>query len=1568
MEGVHRISMKLKCKIHEQDYDIVSGATFSEEYNETLDSGSIILDHIPRIKDLKPYDDVYIWNADDEFKGYCNVGDKVSSAELGGSITTRCWSKAFGNLSYMTITDDNFTNLFPMTASANQFYFPANRIDMNFNSENIFFPGLIDIWASNFLYNLEHNNPNCRWEVPRIALRITLHNDYHTYTADYYLPEHKETGITENGMLILTKVGSGGSAPQKLYVNFSLKEPFIYGATVMLDMRLRLDEIAVADVGEEQPTENDIYTIQRLEKPNNVSSYSYKYFLDAGTRLLPRIDFSIEGLTKAQILGLRDIKINFNAQGYDFYDFVCPKPIWNETEQKILLEFKPLIFYGNFFHNEDGCSIELSQDSNGNWSCIGQQFYLTFGSTIYPIDKIINDVNDNLYVHFYNSSVIDEMLPSFFKHLLVDKFTAEMVDLDKSNYKYKISLMSETKGLEKKILPNISITQPIVGTKRTIYYYLKQYIDFYSPKIKKLVSNNKWEYVNKYQLDARDPSDIDQNDKYIGTPVSAIFADDIFAPEMSLTQPSLREILSRLMIVKDCIPVVKNNVIYAMNIGNAKETHGEFLIDGNHINFVFESMDSENYSTAFRRKYEGAISQKNSTHCVEFIGFRNSSSALLTLENMRLETRLPIYKINSVIMHYYKLITIMNDQGEFYKKLVLVKQDITPLILQNTVRNTLSADWTNYQSEITFASMEQLANYKILTLGYDIGSNLITGWGEKYTYIADLLGWFHGTDTYIENIMDIIDGFSHFGFQNENFLDYDEAVAGDYGWRATIVSPSGGALEDREEIDNIALKLKTLFFKIDYVGMYSGTIVHSKDETENDDLETPDNCSSALSILEVDGLFEKEKANRLANATVSFSGRYDSYEQMNDEYNNVLGATFNLEENEESENDDIVVYHREYQIYDDCVLCNFVGSYDYVLKNYFTTVFAKYRTYSYAGYNENVDRAENDKYSVVLSTDKLYFESESAIELLNGDEILSAFNFTTISNLNFVFNDQVNGAYLTFYKKLETGTQTLEYFSDVSQFVSGYSLCFNVKTFSNLTSGVFISAIDCFSADNHEYTNYVGSAQDWYMMPLNSKTDGFLETIGFYFGHFDEKSIVQNNIKYGNDETVDANDVFKDLLALPKKNRKAVYYFGKTYNLFKDNKETIDFTLQYELINANKNDIIVSEWLMKLTDFSNYIKISTDKEIMDFSLANVKFRIFYSTKEKNNWDFWDFVLGTGGSFGWRTAQVIVLRVKDEDVPLFQNPTTKMTGCNNFSYAHTRSSSTVDRFHYNRTYINFLSLQSVESNGDLNVLVEYQVYFAVIDDPEDVRDNSRGIPQVTKQKVLKFTKLSNVGEQGFTDYYYIGQDIPNPNTSSLGDNDELMYHSSNSKYVPSGNDFNSQLSLSNSEIVSGTMEYSSAPLKTYHPTMFVFLSTEKLKGQLVYEQYTMENLPNKYTVLEFNENLNFENIFKVVNDGKKTYIHYKSPTGYHGYQSVQYWYYDREENGGDGYLHFVFGVNVDDTVQEKKIYISTLKSRNPKVYDYMHREVGTVMNFAEPENADKYGEQLFVPYDNDEEEE
>ena len=58
--------MKLVCHIGDLEglFDIVQGATFSEDYNETLDSGNIIIVSRNRQLNIKPYDDVIIFGAE----------------------------------------------------------------------------------------------------------------------------------------------------------------------------------------------------------------------------------------------------------------------------------------------------------------------------------------------------------------------------------------------------------------------------------------------------------------------------------------------------------------------------------------------------------------------------------------------------------------------------------------------------------------------------------------------------------------------------------------------------------------------------------------------------------------------------------------------------------------------------------------------------------------------------------------------------------------------------------------------------------------------------------------------------------------------------------------------------------------------------------------------------------------------------------------------------------------------------------------------------------------------------------------------------------------------------------------------------------------------------------------------------------------------------------------------------------------------------------------------------------------------------------------------------------------
>lgn len=94
--------------------------------------------------------------------------------------------------------------------------------------------------------------------------------------------------------------------------------------------------------------------------------------------------------------------------------------------------------------------------------------------------------------------------PKFYKHLLVDQFTEEVLrlgdELGAGTYKYKIELMSETKKLETIQLPNISITQPIKGTKTSVWEYANRFVKLYSPTYKKKLTENTWSNVKNTLL------------------------------------------------------------------------------------------------------------------------------------------------------------------------------------------------------------------------------------------------------------------------------------------------------------------------------------------------------------------------------------------------------------------------------------------------------------------------------------------------------------------------------------------------------------------------------------------------------------------------------------------------------------------------------------------------------------------------------------------------------------------------------------------------------------------------------------------------------------------------------------------------------------------------------------------------------------------------------------------------------------------------------------------------------------------------------------------------------------
>ena len=816
---------------------------------------------------------------------------------------------------------------------------------------------------------------------------------------------------------------------------------------------------------------------------------------------------------------------------------------------------------------------------------------LDCGSIIISGVSQINDIYpyDDVFIYsgeFNGYPFSDENpKPSFYKHLLVDQFTEEIINLDKSIYKYKIELMSETKGLEVVQLPNRSITQPLLfGEKKSVWEYAKQYVELYSPKIKFKVDDYAWEYKPKYTLDSS---------------IEDIFK-DIYSPDFSLNNPSLRDVLSKLFIVKDCIPYVKDDVIYALDIS---KRNGAFDNDPRYVNLITGSLTSDNYCNNLRREYSNALAQNKSGRLTEFLGFRNSENALMTLDNMRLEFGNEIYKINKFYMCYYKQCKVTNgtDEVEFT---FLCKQDITKLIKLNTERDLLSQDWDDLSFQNPPTSIDDLAKYKICTLGYDIGSQFVTDWGKKFTIPQQT--WAFGTDTthtYIETIYNVMNSLYPLGvYDVKSFLNLLPADYKENGYN-TIVENSFVTI-NYATLSSVFFK--TLFFEVDYTPFYSGCSVITRPD-ERDTVTINDNSSESLSLLEKDGLFQQEKIKRFGNKGLQINARYTDFSQMQE-----LGTVYN-----DVNAKDIVIYHREYSIYDNVINCKYYGTKNYVLKNYYTSVFAKYRTWSLMAFDESVKRAENEKQLLVLSKDAYYSDDDTNITFFaknsntNKIELLCSAFTPSPAPLTIDYFENPNlinfGCIgLPLVVTNDDGIQvSREYFvADVNVFANGNSLCLNLKMKNNLSSGTFIKKlspdVDFLIIDVQK--DYKGTQQSNYMN-VDSLSTGEIEEIEFVIGHLDYKALYFDGLNKS--DLVNVDKIFENqLFVLPKidktkyENNLALSFSNKA-NRYKDNKEFVNMTFQFEPLSLDES-IIFSNLFMQLNDLGSYY----NKFEEDMTVAN----------------------------------------------------------------------------------------------------------------------------------------------------------------------------------------------------------------------------------------------------------------------------------------------------------------------------------------------------------------------------
>lgn len=1701
--------MELKCKINGKEHKITQGVSFSEEYNETLDSGSVIITSNEQL-DIKPYDDVFFY--DNEFNGY----NFDSSPKTAYSYSEK---KQIGEYSQKVYLNKKLLNLnVDMKCKTNIEYHPKNKDPYSikytssnrrytvikkttyfnfekfyyvvnpFNKKEVYFFGGIEILED----GTQTGNFKLRKTNSKFSDFTEGVNIFSEYEPDKIIEYRilnsgikdinpvllENNGIIEIYYVVQTsinsspriakisfdpstskatfgfagKTGIGDTNPwslcadyksRRLYLSYTSESPIIIPGGPGYDSGIYCYNLAsgstepeLIDFGMQSTSDmisfpqhffNSFFTSNENYTEFYLFTGGYKLKLSDYKTLESKNTFELEGEFSPIIKKDGNNIINFGFAGfkrsgsynfYNFYDYLG-------TSKKYLVEPAPVEIRGaiasilnyantssfdfaidfnfklqeidyfntikteivtNVIKTNDKITLNFTAPTN---ALIPNEFVFTQDtekenklSTLidYSQRKIL--VNIDFVLEFTISYPIlnPKNDNKFYKHLLVDSVVEEILNLKEKIYRYKVSLFSETKGLEIVQLPNKSITQPLIKSKKkNVNEYAKEILELYSPKIKMRDSQygDTWSLVPKYKL---------------SDDIEVIFKDAI-APDFSENNPNLRDMLSKLFVVKDRIPVVEDDIIYARDITERK---GPFDLTKGQINYINSTLSSANYCNNLKKNYNEALSQVGSGRYVEHLGFRNSDEALMTLENMRIETKFPIYKINKIYMCYYKKMAFKKSEDTTVSvKAFLCKQDITPLVKLNSERNLLSQDWDTF-TDTRPSSIEEMAKYKLCTVGYDIGSKYITGWGTKYKYPK---GWWQGdgTATYIQNIASILDVIRPYGIYDYGYLTKclqtewgnDVYISNyDVDFFNNLIAPTASITNDEDNKFNKSVKLKCFTFIIDYEPFYSGTIIHSKSFGDKD-ITINDNPSASLTLLEADGLFTQEKLNRYGNKNITIPARYTNFEDLQG-----LGTVYNNEKD-----NDVIIYHKEYSIFNNVINCTYFGSKDYVLKNYFTTVWAKHRTYNLMNYGESITRAENKKIYLLMSKKSAYYEKQNDKNLLvldnfeNGSFLKQMFSFfneneKAITIDYFIDKNKINFAY--FVKKDKEGDKI--FVTDVNSFVSGNSLCLNICMFDNVMAGTYIenfspfdgrSWFDMLLPTKDDIANdYTGSVQGWYNLVDDDKT-GRIEKISFYFSHFDlTKKIMDSVFEFDNNNEQRIKNVYYDyLFQLPNvkgsilEDQKNIIGC-KDYPVYKDNKEKLDFTLQFETITDDEN-VMFSSWLMKLGNlitpykktYSNYkvTDVGTNKNILFFDLvATTKLDDSYGEVLPN----------------------LFLKFKQEDFSKFK-PGDNLLGeavwGEDISIWTDKVLNVIIAF-----FLKIKKIKSISENGNSITLVcDYRVRVNWAWGWGNINDGFASNVELTFNKVTdedidinsKFYKGYNFFKYEWKKITFLdtnGKEHTFGTTGSIIFGEDGIIKCSNGKryanFAPLNND---------TSIITKCNVFSldtDIKTKEYKKNLYLAYTSENLKKETVYDEFEQWKYKKNDNELDYKNNISFgvveeENevpYLQILID--KNIIQKNNEDGTYG--SIRLYFLDTT---GDEWYHFVFGVNITKEeynnpimngeleVCKIKIYLSSLYTKDNHIYDENHNLIGENQNYVKSGNKTYGQNQYFYDIINQKEE-
>ena len=267
--------------------------------------------------------------------------------------------------------------------------------------------------------------------------------------------------------------------------------------------------------------------------------------------------------------------------------------------------------------------------------------------------------------------------PIFIKYFLVSDWNRKVVVWgDTKKYNYQVTLISPTILLQRIPMPNRKITQPLVGTKKTLWDVINNYVSLYAPN---------------FTL-----SGILYNETYL-----------IECPEMSWNRPTLFEVLNDLLSVIGAVVTITGfttiDLLFLFKQGNEIDDTSETLSN------IELSQFAEEYASELEMETENAIVNYTNSETIEWVAVKTTQGAVVTTENCEIILDNPIYELTEV-----RCRVVYFD----YPDNIEIDVDITPYVVEKSVYDLLEASAST--SVVT-------GNYKRNRLYYTMGDNIIHG-------------------------------------------------------------------------------------------------------------------------------------------------------------------------------------------------------------------------------------------------------------------------------------------------------------------------------------------------------------------------------------------------------------------------------------------------------------------------------------------------------------------------------------------------------------------------------------------------------------------------------------------------------------------------------------------------------------------------------------------------------------------------------------------------------------------------------------------------------------------------